>query len=315
VSAIEPLGGFRVDPALMLSIGLPPTEGRNYPKKLGFFRAKEGRDGQWSAAARGFNQHYAVRVNQQGEPETGPKVLPIRLPVGHLHECLDIRYVAFGKDRLAARGETNYAEMPGRFGTSERIRVFPIQDEPTSFDITGPDDPACMGGHHDIPTDPSGKPSLYVSTTLTFVLAEVGSFTTPVAISTKSRKSRDRLYWKLRLLSQTGSLAHWIMLLAVRPDRVSYRDDAGKRHTAQAYTFDLLGPIASLADRRHLTVDEIQAKIDTLAERGLLTAQGGPATAPAALAPASSHSPSEADGPQALPPPEDEVVEGEIVDG
>lgn len=310
MSAVEPLGGSRVDPALMLSIGLPPSPTRNYPKKLGFFRAKEGRDGQWSAAARGFNQHYAVQF-QGDEPQTGPKVLPIRIPVGQLHECLDIRYVAFGKDRLAARGETNYAEYPGRYGQAERIKVFPIEDEPTTFDITGPDDPACMGGHHDIPTDPSGKPSLYVSTTLTFVLAEVGSFTTPVAISTKSRKSRDRLFWKLRLLAQTGTLAHWIMLLAVRPDRVSYRDENGKRHSAQAFTFDLLGPIASLADKRHLTIDEIQARIDTLADRGLLSAQSGPAKAPAAL---SAAAPPAVDESQALPPGDEPVIEGEVIE-
>lgn len=300
----------------MLSLGNPPNEKRKYPQRIGFFRPKHGLDRQWSAAAKAFEEHYGVEYDASGDATKGPKVLPIRLPVNQIHECLDIRYVAFGQGRLAARGETNYAEFPGRFGGAERIKAFPIETPPVEFDITGPDDPACMGGHHDIPVDQSGKPSLYISTTLTFVLAEVGSFTTPVAISTKSRKSRDRVFWKIRLLAQTGSLGQWIMLLAARPDRVSYRDENGKRHSASAYTLDLLGPIASLAERRHLTIDEIQAKIDTLAERGLLGSppQGGPASAPAALTAAPSLSaPAQADESQALPPG-DEIIDGEVVE-
>lgn len=312
---LEPLGGSRVDPALMLSLGNPPNEKRKFPQRLGFFRPKEGREGQWSGPARAFNEHYGVEYDASGDAVKGPKILPIRLPASQVSDVLDIRYLAFGQDRLAARGATNYAEYPGRFGGPETIRAFPIQGSPVDFDITGPHDEACLGGHHDIPTDPQGKPAIAIVSTLTFMLAEVGSFTTPVAISTKSRKSRDRLFWKIKMLAQTGNMSHWIMLLAARPDRVSYRDDQGKRHTAPAYTLDLLGPIQSLADRRHLTIDEIQQKIDTLADRGLLTPPSGPPVAPAALtaAPASSSLVEAADESQALPPG-DEIVEGEVVD-
>lgn len=320
VSAVEPLGGARVDPALMLSIGAAPTKERPYPQRLGFFRPKEGREGQWSGPARAFNERYGVQYDASGEATNGPKVLPVRLPASRVEDVLDIRYLAWGQDRLAARGFTNYAEFPGMFGRAETIRAFPIDTPPVDFDITGPHDEACLGGHHDIPLimergKPSGKPALAVTTTLTFVLAEVGSFTTPVAITTKSRKSRDRLFWKLRMLSQTGTMAHWVMLLAVRPDRVSYRDDDGKRHTAPAYTLDLIGPIASLADRRHLTIDEIQHEVDKLADRGLLNPSGGPPVAPQALATAAPSSLEEAGEPEALPPGEDpEEVVGEVVD-
>jgi len=313
---LEPLGGSRVDPALMLSLGNPPNDTRKFPQRLPFFRPKEGRDGQWSGPARAFNEKYGVEYAANGDAVKGPKILPIRLPASVVGDVLDIRYLAFGQDRLAARGVTNYAEYPGRFGGAERVKVFPIEGDPVEFDITGPDDEACLGGHHDIPTDPQGKASLAIVTTLTFVLAEVGSFTTPVAISTKSRKSRDRIYWKIKLLAQSGSLSHWIMLLAVRPDRVTYRDEKGKRHTAPAYTLDLLGPVASLADRRHLTIDEIQARIDTLADRGLLsTPPSGPSVAPAAIAAAADSSLVEGAESQALPPGDlDEVVDGEVVD-
>lgn len=303
------IGSDRPDLSGMLSIGEPPSPGKNYPRKLPFFRAKPGRDDQWAKFAQTFNERYGVTFNDDGTVAAGPRAIPIYLFSNRVEDVLEIRYLAFGKDRLAARGDTNYTAAPQLFGGPEWVTAYPTEGDPTRFQISGPNDPLCLGGDHEIPTilekgKPSGKPALAPVTTLYFLTAEVGSLLTPIGISTKSRKSRDRLLFKLNVLARTGTLTHWLMLLVVRPDRVRYKDPAGKSHTATAYTYDLVGPLKSLAEQKPLTIDDMKDEIDRVYQRGQLST---PTDAHHVIAP-------RFEAPQ-IEAPDEPILDGEIQNG
>jgi Recombination directionality factor-like len=309
---IAPLVYDHPDLSLMLSVG-EVKKGQRNPTRLHYFRAKAGRDDRWLGAATAFDQRYAVTRDEKGDTTSGPKVLPIHFSSDRLEDILDIRYLAFGQDRLAARGDTNYATCPQRYIEPEWITTFPLEGEPSRFQIGGPTDPLCLGGDYGIPPimekgKPSGKPALAIVSTLYFSLAEVGSFTATCAISTKSVKSRSRLLRALKMIEATGSMTHWLMLLTVKPTQIRYRDDAGKSHTSTAPILDLVGPIHSLEDKTAITISEAHAEIDKI-----IYARGLQAGAPSVEAP------------RGLPAPDgawvtsliesDEPVEGEIVNG
>lgn len=269
-----------VEPALMLSIGEAPDEGRNYPRKLDWFRAKPGKDAQWKRAADQFNQVYGVQIDPAGRPTNGPKAVPIYLHSNEVSECVDVRYLAFGTDRLAARGVTNYAEHPELAGERERILAYPPdQPEPIERWISGPADPYCLGGQDGIPTDKQGKPTLAIRTTLYFGLADVGTFTAPCAISTSSTKSTGQILQALWRIRTTGTLTGWLLLLVVKPTRVTYWDQKeGKRKRSSAFTWDVIGPVGErLNDEGKrigfdpLTVPQMRAEIDQAHQRRLLS--------------------------------------------
>lgn len=272
---IRQLGNDHPEPALMLSIGEAPIEGRNYPRKLDFFRAKPGKDQQWIRAARQFDEVYSVQRDAGGHVVNGPKAVPIYFHSNEIPQVLDVRYLSFGTDRLAARGTTNYAEHPELMGEAETLIVYPPdQPEPLERVISGPGDPYCFGGSDGVPVDSrGGKPTIEVVTTLYFGLADVGSFTAPCAISTKSSKSTGQILSALWRLRTTGSLTYWLMLLAVRPTRVTYWDQKeGKRKRSDAFTWDLIGPLERRDDDKMvpLTVPQMRSEIEAAHERGLL---------------------------------------------
>ena len=305
----KPLVYDHPDLSLMLSVGEPPRKGKNYPSRLPCFRAKPGRDDRWAGAAAAFNEKYGVTFNEDGSMRSGPAVVPIHFASNRLEDVFDIRYLAFGQDRLAARGDTNYATCPQQYLEPEWVTSFPLEGEPQRFQITGPTDPLCLGGEYGIPQilergRPSGKPALDIVSTLYFSLAEVGSFTATCAISTKSVKSRSRLLRALKMIEATGSLTHWLMLLTVKQTQIRYRDADGKSHTSMAPILDLVGPVRDLEDKTPLTLPEALQEIDKVYSRGLAL------SAPQHVAPAELPA---ADGRWASLEPVEEEVTGEVI--
>lgn len=308
------------EPALMLSIGEAPTTDRGFPRKLDFFRAKAGKDRQWARAAAQFDEVYGVQRDAGGNVTSGPKAVPIYFHRNEIPEVLDVRYVAFGTDRLAARGVTNYAAHPDQMGEPETLIVYPPdRPEPIERKITGPSDPYCMGGQDGIPTDKRGIPTVAVATTLYFGLAEVGAFSGVCSITTHSAKSTGQILEALWRMRTTGTLSLWLMLLAVRPTRVTYWDQKeGKRKRSSAFTWDLIGPVAKREkDGRQLHVplsrDEMVAEITQAHDRGLLA--GLPGVGPArtgALPPAETRELEP--GTAADDGEEPEIVDAEVVD-
>lgn len=305
----KPLVYDHPDLSLMLSVGEPPRQGKNYPSRLPCFRAKPGRDERWAHAADAFNARYGVTYNADGSVQKGPAVVPIHFASNRLEDVFDIRYLAFGQDRLAARGDTNYATCPQQYLEPEWVTSFPLEGDPQRFQIAGPNDPLCMGGEYGIPQifergKPSGKPALDIVSTLYFSLAEVGSFTATCAISTKSVRSRSNLMRALKMIEATGSLTHWLMLLTVKPTQIRYRDAEGKSHTSTAPILSLVGPIRNLEDRSPISLPEALSEMDKAYERGLAI------SAPQRVAPAELPA---ADGRWASLEPVEEAVIGEIV--
>lgn len=305
------------EPALMLSIGEAPTSERGFPRKLDFFRAKAGRDQQWARAAKQFDEVYRVQRDAGGNVTAGPKAVPIYFHRNEIPEVLDVRYTAFGTNRLAARGVTNYAEHPDRMGEPETLIVYPEdRPEPIERQITGPADPYCMGGSDGIPTDKRGIPTVSVTTTLYFGLSEVGAFSGVCSISTHSAKSTGQILQALWRVRTTGTLSLWLMLLAVRPTRVQYWDQKeGKRKRSSAFTWDLIGPVGKREQDGKtvhvpLSRDEMVAEITAAHERGLLA--GLPGVGPARTGALPPAKPRELESGE--PADETEILEAEVVD-
>lgn len=305
----------RIEPALALSIGEAPDEGRNYPRKLDWIRAKPGKDGQWQRAARQFDEVYGVQHDAGGRPSSGPKAVPIYLQANEVAQCVDIRYLAFGQDRLAARGVTNYAEQPELAGERERILAYPIdQPEPVERWISGPADPYCMGGEDGIPTDRSGKEVLAIHTTFTFGLVDVGTFTAPCSLTTKSQSSTGNLMQALWRVRATGTLTGWVLLLVVKPMRRTYWDQKeGKRKRTVVQTWDLVGPVArQLNDDGSsrwlpLQIEELRAEIEQAHERRLLAGLPEQGVRQTGALPPARPEPAELDGGWVEPPAADTV--------
>lgn len=317
MSPIHNLGHDHPDPALMLSIGEAPTTERGYPKKLDWIRAKPGQDGQWQQAADQYNRVYHVTVDAGGRPQSGPRSVPIYFRSNHIPDILDVRYLAFGQNRLAARGTTNYAEYPELANEAETLIVYPPdQPEPIERRITGPSDPYCLGGQDGIPEAKDGKPTITKQATLYFGLVDVGTFTAPCSLRTSSDKSVGRLKERLWAMRATGTLTGWVMLLKVVPARVTYWDQKeGKRRRSDAFIWDLAGPVARReVDGKQrweeLGIEEVKAEITAAHERRLLAGlPDGPGVQRTGIPP-TPRQPAEI-GPAAQD--EDEVLDAEVV--
>lgn len=266
----------RTDPALQLSTGNPPTKKRNYPQAVPFFRAKPGQDGRWRGAAIAFNDLFGCQIIEEDGPDgkvwtakTGPTQLVVRLPSDDITQILDVRFLAFAKGRLAAKGDTNYTAAPiWAHGQPEWVTAFPLEGEPQRFQISGADDPLCLGGEYGIPTDKSGKPTLAIHATLNCVLAEVGALSSVTAYQTKSVAIRSNLWKSLNQFATLGPLSSWLFLLRVVPGRRRYRDEDGKSHTMKTSDVQLWGPIHGLDRREAITIADAQAMIERARQVG-----------------------------------------------
>lgn len=272
VEQAQPRGVFydRVDPALMLSTGNPPVKGRNYPQRLSFFRAKPGQDGRWGGAAKAFNDFYGCEVKRETGPdgpvwtaESGPKQVVIRFPSDAIEDVFDVRYLAFAKGRLAAKGNTNYAAVPAwQHYEPETITAYPIEGDPVRFKISGPDDPLCAGGSFDIPTEKDGKNTLIIRATLSFTLAEIGALSAVTQYQTASVSIRSSLWKSLNQFATLGLLSSWLFLLRVVPGSRRYKDADGVSHKTKTNDVQLWGPIHGLDRREAITIADAQAMIE-----------------------------------------------------
>lgn len=212
---------------LMLSIGEPPEEGRNYPKKLDHFRPKPGAEGQYADAATRFNQVYGLE----------PKRLDIVLLSNNLGDVLDIRLKAWGTSGLRAIGQTNYATSPDRMlAFDDRLTTFPeSQREAGEHVLQGPDDKVIE------------STGLKLYGVFRFALPKVTGLTTLAEISTTSKRSMLNLLAGLQqVLALTGGhMAGIPFELAVRPARTRFFDEKkGKRATSTFYELVFLTPYA-----------------------------------------------------------------------
>lgn len=271
----------RRDPDLMLSTGNPPTDARPYPQRLSFFRAKAGRENQWGPQAVAFNKVYDVELQQDTFKRetvwtaiTGPKRLVIRFPSDDIADVLDVRYLAFGQGRLAAKGDTNYVTVPtSRHFDPEWITSFPLDGPSERFQIAGPDDPLCQGGQYDIPVDtskgkPTGKPTLFIHASLSFTLVDVGALSSVTQYQTGSISVRSRLWKDISWWAQhLAPLSSWLFELRGKPGRRSYHDAAGKRHTTETWDPYIVGPLDPETREPVTLAQARQAALDARAER------------------------------------------------
>lgn len=253
------------DPSLMVSNGNPPKPGKNYPERLDYFRAKPGGDGKWTGAATAFNEHYGCDVEQLASKDgpvwvakTGPKQLIVRFPSDRLEDVLSVQYLAFAAGRLAAKGDTNYVNVPAwQHYEPEWVTAYPIEGDPVRFQITGQDDPLCLGGSHGIPTEKTGKPTLKIHATLSFTLAEIGSLTAVTKYQTGSAKVYSGFWHTLQRISTLGPLSEFLFILAGKPGTRRYKDDKGVSHTTKTWDPYITGPIHSLSDRRPISISDV----------------------------------------------------------
>lgn len=214
---------IRPQVGLMLSIGEPPAEGRNYPKKIDHFRAKPGSEGQYAVAVDKFETAYPT--------DEAKKRIEIAFISNSLSDCLDIRYKAWGTSGLRAIGQTNFALAPERMlAFDDVLTAFP-EDRPEAieYQLKGPDDPIV------------GKVGLKLYGVLRFAIPPVTGLTTLAEISTTSKRTMAN--W-LAGLNQTlqlsgGQLAGLPLILAVRPARTRYFD-AGKKKRSTSTFFEVV---------------------------------------------------------------------------
>ena len=209
---------------LMLSIGEPPTDTRNYPKKLDHFRPKPGTEGQFAPAVVKFHEKYG----------DAPKVLDIILLSNEIGDVLDIRYKAFGLSGLKAIGATNFADCPDRIGGPDKITAFP-ENSPgvREGEITDDQDPRAE------------KLGLKTYCDFRFALEGVTGLTTLASITTTSRRSMLNLVSGITQVTTLtgGQLGGIPFQLAVRPARTRFFDEAkGKRSTSTFYELVFQAP-------------------------------------------------------------------------
>jgi hypothetical protein len=215
-----PPPAIRPQVGLMLSIGEPPTEGRNYPKKLDHFRPKPGSEGQYAEAVARFHDKYGDT----------PKTLDIILLSNSIGDVLDIRYKAWGTSGLKAVGDTNFAEHPDRLASHD-----PGQDWLTAF----PEKEAGTrrGEIEGINDENAIKLGLKLYGVLRFALEGVTGLTTLAEISTTSRRSMLNLVAGINqvLLLTGGQMAGIPFELAVRPARTRYFDEGKKKRSTTTF--------------------------------------------------------------------------------
>lgn len=211
---------IRPQVGLMLSIGEPPTQGRNYPKKLDHFRAKPGSEGQFDFAVHKFEDAYPT--------EESRKRIEIAFISNSLVDVLDIRLKAWGTSGLRAIGQTNFALCPEKMlAFDDTLTAFP-EDRPDAieYQLKGPDDPII------------DRVGLKLYGVLRFAIPPVTGLTTLAEISTTSKRTMGN--WLAGITqAQTlaaGQLAGIPFVLAVRPARTRFFDaKKGKRSTSTFY--------------------------------------------------------------------------------
>lgn len=232
----HPLAGsslnLRPSVGLLLSIGEPPTDGRNYPKKLDHFRPKNGQLGQYRAAAEKFNVEYGP------EPREIDEVYFLSNAIG---DVLDVRRKVWGQSGLKAMSQTNFATYsPDVFrdrvdAWDDDLLVFPDDSpEATVYTLKGPDDPAIA----------RGKMKVYA--TLRVCLPKVTGMGQVVEITTTGRRSTDNLFASLVYAQGIlrGNLIGIPFRLSVRPARMRYFDaKEGKRKSTEFYELVLDTPL------------------------------------------------------------------------
>lgn len=223
----RPVAVIRPQVGLMLSIGEPPEGTRNYPKKLDHFRPKPGTENQYAGAVAKFHETCGAE----------PKRLDIVFVSNNIDDALDIRLKAWGTSGLRAIGQTNYALCPDRMlAYDDTLVVFP-DDKPGSYlyELQGPEDPVVE------------KTKLKVYGVLRFALPSVTGLTTLAEISTTSKRSMLNLLAGIQQLQafSGGQIAGIPLVLAVRPARTRYFDEAKKkRSTSTFYELVLETPLS-----------------------------------------------------------------------
>lgn len=219
---------LRPQVGLMLSIGEPPTDKRNYPRKLDHFRPKPGSEGQYADAVARFHEKYGDT----------PSVLDILLLSNDIRDVLEIKYKAFGQSGLKAVGDTNFAEHPERLATYDPgpdwLTAFPEKEAGTRRgEIAGINDENAI------------KLGIRLMGVFRFALEGVTGLTTLCEISTTSKRSMLNLVAGLNqiLLLTGGQMAGLPLELAVRPARTRYFDQSkGKRGVSTFFELVVQAP-------------------------------------------------------------------------
>jgi hypothetical protein len=226
---------IRPQVGLMLSIGEAPTSGRNYPKKLDYFRPKLGALGQYAEAAEKFREAFGDQ----------PRSVEILLVSNEMADVFDVRFKVWGQSGLKAVGKTNLATLsPEAFGDrlyayEDELTTFPDKEpEPGTYQLTGPDDPAIskLGGK--------------VYGTFRFAIPAVTSLTTLAEISTTSKRSIQNIHSGLRLAQKIteGQLVGIPFLLRVRPARARFWDEKKKKRSTTEFYELIVEPRHSLLE-------------------------------------------------------------------
>lgn len=227
--AIRERQHIRPPVGLLLSIGDPPTDERNYPQKRDSFRFKDGALGQFTREAEKARDVYG------NEPTILDDVLFLS---NNIAEVLDIRLLAFGKSGIKGVGDTNYAllnedEFLARvFSYQDDFTYFPRQisevrpelrenwmGEPVRGAIEGPDDKRV------------DKLGIAVRATLSFCLPKVMGIGKVAQITTTSRRSIRNFYQCVHAQHEffAGRLVGIPFRLEMRPARTNYFDKEARQ--------------------------------------------------------------------------------------
>ena len=172
--------GLASQPTLRLALGYKDPAKRGAPVKTDYFVAKEGRDGEYAAAARKFREVYGDQ----------PREIDIMLPTS-IGQALDVRYRAFKGNpadddggRMVAVGEKNFA-LFGVLGGPDTLTVWNQDGTVDAVDIAGPDDPVCA------------ELGVALYTTFKFSIPSVLGAGGVCEITSKGRKTTDNLFERL----------------------------------------------------------------------------------------------------------------------
>jgi len=250
--------GLASQPTLRLALGYKDPAKKGAPVKTDYFVAKEGRDGEYAAAARKFREVYGEK----------PREIDIMLPTS-IGQALDVRYRAFKGNPadddggvLVAVGNTNFALLGVR-GGPDTLTVFEQDGEVHDIDIYGEDDPAAV----------ALGVALY--TTIRFSIPSVLGAGGVCEITSKGKKTTDNLFERL------VTLYGWFGVktpFAVRPTLV-LRHASGRPVVTDKKTGEtrrIRSNFFALDIRVRETLDEM---VGRLAEQAALLPAGGPAAA------------------------------------
>jgi hypothetical protein len=204
---------------LMLSIGEPPNDQRNYPKKLDHFRPKPGSENQYLDAVAKFDKAYPTEQDR--------KRIDIVFISNSLNDVLDIRLKAWGTSGLRAIGQTNYALCPEKMlAFDDTLIAFP-EDRPDSveYQLKGEADPIIA------------KVGLKLYGVLRFAIPAVTGLTTLAEISTTSKRTMNNWLAGVTQAQRLagGQLAGLPFVLAVRPARTRFFDEKKKKRSTSTF--------------------------------------------------------------------------------